>query len=467
MRFALGALTLAAAIAFGQDAAAQEDDPEAPSLPQDAPDEAEPEVTEEPQPRTQEERLIELEDKIVDLEQRLRSVEEQEKSPITVAGYVDFGFFAPIGDGPGWVQDFGNERVPELAGQYGWVFLGDILSTTVNTRGEAADLGDAPGATRFDSIHSRGAPGFLLNEVNLRVNVGLHETVKLTTSVNFVPRTGAEFGLGDFFDLDVAEVEWRVLDAPDISLFAGKIDPVIGIEYKERKADSRFGITPSLIGRYTTGTQLGVKARGKFFDDWLIVALAFTNGTSTVEQFHFYDEVDSNAGKNVSGRLAVRIPLGSMTSDLEGHTLELGGSGEFGPQDRNRGGDGFIWFAGADLEYRAVTFAIKAEFLKGKAPGSDVFPSWELDLKTGAYLEIDWMILPWLGVMVRGGLRDAFVALGSERAYITQSWRVTGGVRVVLNHHIIFKAEYLKNGEYGDVPEFQNDIFTSSLLLRY
>jgi hypothetical protein len=25
----------------------------------------------------------------------------------------------------------------------------------------------------------------------------------------------------------------------------------------------------------------------------------------------------------------------------------------------------------------------------------------------------------------------------------------------------------LKNGEYGDVPEFQNDVFTSSLLLRY
>jgi hypothetical protein len=466
MRLALGIVGLAAFLAR-QPAFAQDPDPGAPSLPEDEQEEPDPEVSEAVPEKTAEERLVELEDKIVDLEQRLRQVEVKEESPIRVGGYVDFGFFAPIGDGPGWMQDFGNELLPEFAGQYGWVFVGDILSTAVNTRGEVADLGEAPGVSRFDSINSQGAPGFLLNEVNLRVNVGLHERVNVRTSVNFVPRTGSEFGLGDFFDLDVAELEWRVFDEPDISLFAGKIDPVVGIEYKERKADARFGITPSLIARYTTGTQLGLKARAELFDEWLIVAVAFTNGTSTVEQFHFYDEVDSNAGKNVSGRVSVRIPLGNLIPEIAGHTLEIGGSGEVGPQDRDRGGDGWVWFAGADLEYRAVDFAIKAEFLKGRAPGSDVFPAWELDLKMGAYLEVDWMIVPWLGIMVRGGLRDAFVALGTERAYITQSWRITGGVRLAVNNHIIFKAEYLKNGEYGDVPEFENDVFTSSLLLRY
>ena len=447
--------------------AAQDEVPGAPSLPEDPQEEPEPEVTEEPPAqKTQEDRIIELEDKVIDLEQRLAQVEAREESPILIGGYADFGFFAPIGEGPGWVQDFGNRTLPEYSGRYGWVFLGDILATAVNSRGEVADLGDAPGVSRFDSVSSNGAPGFLLNEVNLRVKVGLHERVKLTTSINFVPRTGSAFALGDFFDLDLAEVEWRVFDAPDISLFAGKIDPVIGIEYKERKADTRFGITPSLIARYTTGTQLGVKTRAKFFGEWLILAVAFTNGTSTTEQFHFYDEVDSNAGKNVSGRLSVRFPVGSIIPALEGHTLEIGGSGEWGPQDRAKG-DGSVWFAGDDLEYRGIDFAIKAEWLKGRAPGSALYGAWELDLKTGAYVEIDWMIVPWLGVMVRGGLRDAFVALGTERAYITQSWRVTGGVRFVLNNHIIFKAEYLKNGEYGDVPEFQNDVFTSSLLLRY
>lgn len=467
MRFARGALLSALFACWAPDAGAQTGGP--PSLPSDMPEEEdpeEPEEIEEPAP-TSEERIIELEDKVVDLEQRLAQVEQEERSPITLAGYVDFGFFAPIGDGPGWIQDFGNEQVPELAGRYGWVFLGDILATTVNSRGEVADLGDAPGVSRFDSINSKGAPGFILNEVNVRMNVGLHESLKLTTSVNFVPRTGSAFGLGDFFDLDLAQAEWRVLSVPDISLFAGKIESVIGIEYKDRKADRRFGISPSLIQRYTSGTQLGVKARAKFFDDWIILALAVTNGSFTTEQFHFYNEVDANAGKTFSGRLSFRFPLGDLFGALRGHTLEIGGSGEYGPADRDESGDTDIWFVGADLEYRSVSFALKAQWLRGRAPGNGLVGAWELDLKHGAYVEIDYLVLPWLGLMVRGGLRDAFVALGTERAYLTKSWRVTAGVHVVLSHHVIFKAEYLKNGEYGDVPEFQNDVFTSSLLLRY
>ena len=52
--------------------------------------------------------------------------------------------------------------------------------------------------------------------------------------------------------------------------------PVFGIEYKERKSDQRYGITPSLIARYTIGSQLGVKVRSKLLDDWLILAAAVT-----------------------------------------------------------------------------------------------------------------------------------------------------------------------------------------------
>ena len=45
---------------------------------------------------------------------------------------------------------------------FGWVFLGDILAPAVNTRGEVADLGRRrPASHRFDSINSRGAPGFI------------------------------------------------------------------------------------------------------------------------------------------------------------------------------------------------------------------------------------------------------------------------------------------------------------------
>ena len=57
--------------------------------------------------------------------------------------------------------------------------------------------------------------------------------------------------------------------------------------------------------------------------------------------------------------------------------------------------------------------------------------------------------------------------LASDRLYITKSWRATGGVRAVINEHIVLKAEYLHNGEYGQVPEIANDVFTSSLVLIY
>ena len=38
---------------------------------------------------------------------------------------------------------------------------------------------------------------------------------------------------------------------------------MIGIEYQTRKANQRFGITPSLIARYTTGTPIGIKVRSR------------------------------------------------------------------------------------------------------------------------------------------------------------------------------------------------------------
>ena len=41
-------------------------------------------------------------------------------------------------------------------------------------------------------------------------------------------------------------------------------------------------------------------------EEQVVIAAAVTNGSSTTEQFHFYDEMDSNAGKTASGRLSVR-----------------------------------------------------------------------------------------------------------------------------------------------------------------
>jgi hypothetical protein len=52
-----------------------------------------------------------------------------------------------------------------------------------------------------------------------------------------------------------------------------------------------------------------------------------------------------------------------------------------------------------------------------------------------------------------------------NRLYITQSWRGVGGVRLAFSDRVVFKAEYLHNGEYGRVPQIKNDVLTTSLLL--
>src|SRR5687767_4815674 len=194
----------------------------------------------------------------------------------------------------------------------------------------------------------------------------------------------------------------------------------------------------------------------------LILAGAVTNGSNTTEQFHLYDEIDANAGKTASGRAAVRLPF------LE---LELGFSGAFGAQDRALDSEGRSWFWGPDLMAKLGPVDLKAQFLRGKAPGQPTNDVYGLDLKGGAYLELDWMLTPWLGVISRGEYRDAFVWQGdasapggANRAYLTKSWRGTGGLRVVFNDRIVLKAEYLRNGEYGGIPESRNDMFTSPLV---
>jgi hypothetical protein len=396
------------------------------------------------------------------------------RPPIAVfGGYVDFGFFVPSGNGAGWIQDTGPLRVfPDEANRFNWVLLGDIMAPAINTRGEPADLGDAPGVIRTDNVDSNGAFGFIANEVNLNASSAVLSNVLATTSVNFTPRTGSNFSWGDSFDVDIAQFEWLVGSSQRTSIFVGKSDSAIGIEYRERKASQRFGITPSLLARYTTGTPLGIKIRTKLgSDERLVLTGAVTNGSTVIEPFHFYDEVDSNNGKTASGRVSFRLPL--LPFDLE-----IGVSGLYGSQDRALDSRGRIWFAGVDLLGQIGPLALKGQYLQGAADGetdrryADKNRPYGLDLQGGAYLEANLMLGPVLGLLARGEYRDARVWIGNpapdnpdgiaERLYITKSWRATFGFRVVFSDRLVAKAEYLHNGEYGGIPNIQNDVFTTS-----
>jgi len=396
------------------------------------------------------------------LELRLQQQEESRRAGgprLRLTGYADLGVFVVQGDGSGTRRDVGNAIFPEEAG-FGWVFYGDLLAPTVNSRGEVADLGDLPGVTRFDSIDSNGAASFLVNELNLTFNAGLSPSALFTASVNFVPRTGKDFALGDFLDVDLAQLEWLPTGDPILSVMVGKVESVIGIEYKQRKANQRFGITPTLIARYTTGSALGVKARLKLFGERLIIAGAATNGSFGTEQFHFYSEIDSNDAKTASGRVAGRVGLGGLT-------VEVGGSGSIGQQDGAGNGADNMWFAGVDVEVTHPFFEVRGQFLKGKAPGDAVSRSYALDLSFGGYLEAVARIGGTLGVLVRGEIRDARVWQDTERLYLTKSWRAVVGARLTLGPHVVVKLEALHNGEYGGVPSIPNSLVTSSLVVSY
>lgn len=412
---------------------------------------------------TEEERIEQLEDKVSELDEKLKVSQEAAVKPfsnIRVFGYSDIGFFAVQGDGSGTRQDFGHTLFPQFANK-AWVFTGDLLSTMVNSRGEVADLGDLPGANRFDSINAGGAPGFIVNEFKLGVTGALAERVLYTTSVNFTPRNGANFSLGDVLDLDIAQIEWMPFASGKTSVFVGKFDSVIGIEYRERRSDQRFGIVPTLIQRYTSGTPIGIKARQKLFNDRLVGALSLTNGSSGVERFHFYNEIDTNAAKTVSGRLSVKPPLFGFGN------LEIGISGLYGAQDNALSSNKYSSLWGVDMIYELHRFTLKGQFLKGAQPGLPSENVYSLKLHGGGYLEGNYMVLPWLGFLLRGEARNAVVTLGDERAYITKSWRWVAGARIVFNQHLVLKAEYVHNGEYGRIPKIPNDVFTTSFLAMF
>jgi hypothetical protein len=456
----LAAVSLLASPALAARAFAQDEKPEAPSLPEATDDQAPPATD---QFATMEQEIAELKERMAQSEQeRLKSV-----SALSFNGYVDFGYFAPIGNGGvGWIRDAGNVVFPQYK-SYSWTFLGDLLATPVNSRDEVASLGNAPGITRFDSINSSGAGGFVVNEINLRPRYQLSDNAIMRASVNFIPRTGSDFALGDFIEADLAELEYLPTKDGKTSIFIGKMMPIFGIEYKERKSDQRFGITPSLIDRYTTGSQLGVKVRSKLLDDWLILAGAVTNGSSTTEQFHFYSEIDQNWGKTLNGRAAISIPVGHLFRNDD--KLEIGVSGEWGPQDRATDNAGKMWFAGLDLQYLNANFSFKAQLIKGGSPGEPDAAQgvYGLQLHPSGYAEVDWQVLPQFGFILRSALRDAIVTLGTDRIYITKEIQYTVGARVVFNPHIVAKVEYLHNQEYGGIPSFLDDIFTSSLVLAF
>jgi hypothetical protein len=422
----------------------------------------------------------ELRDELELLKEDLAQTDKQvaKLAPLTakVTGYLDFGFFVVAGDGSGIRSDIGYLNFPEyrdIIEQDSWIFMGDPLSTAINARGEPASTGESRAIT-FDPIRSKG-PTFLLNSLNLGLFAQVGTSTILQAKVDFVPRgrdvsTGGEgLFLGDFLDVRLAYAEHRISrDWIDLSLFAGKFDSVLGFEYRSQEAPNRIEVTPSLICRYTCGSPLGVKARGLFLGKKLGLNVAVTNGSSFVEQFPFYNEVDKNVLKTGSGRLHVEPIPG----------LELGVSGMYGAQDYQSKDETRQWMYGVDFHYHRQNLVLRAEFVQGRAKGETTPPPEPDDYVKpcnevaclqfkGAYGLLGYRLTNILMPYVRVDWRDALHRKGTSFVYISELGRLTPGIRLALTPNLLVKAEYTINRELGRIPQFNNDVFTSSLVVTY
>lgn len=395
--------------------------------------------------------------------------------PLTgrVGGYLDVGFFHAAGDGSGTRPDIGNLHFPEHRGVVpdSWVLMGDPLSTAINSRGEPADTG-ASRALSFDGVNSQGKSSFILNAFNLNLFAGLGKQVSIEGLVDFVPRgrnpndpDPARFALGDFIDLKLGYLRWQApVKRLDLDLYAGKIDPPFGYEYRVQESPSRVTVTPSLMCRYTCGRPLGLKARFRFLPRRaLILALSLTNGGSLTEAFSFASEIDTNHFKTAMGRLAYVLPVGAG--------LEIGASGSVGAQDFQPSDRVLHKQYGLDLHLEIKGVELTGEFVQGRIDGASeagaapcgLAPC--LDFKS-AYGLLAYRALTWLVPYTRVDWRSALHQNGANFVYHSDTLRITPGLRFELGTSVIFKLEYTVNRELGRIPGIRNDVFTSSLVAR-
>lgn len=395
--------------------------------------------------------------------------------PLTgrVGGYLDVGFFHAQGDGSGVRSDIGNLQFPEYKGVVpdSWVLMGDPLSTTINSRGEPADTG-ASRAITFDGVNSQGKSSFILNAFNLNLMAGIGKQVSIEGLIDFVPRSrnvgdpdNARFALGDYIDVKLGYLRWQVpVKRLDFDLYAGKIDPPFGFEYRIQESPMRTTVTPSLACRYTCGRPLGIKARFRFLPKRsLIFALSLTNGSSFTENFSFSNEIDSNNFKTVMGRLSYVIPVGAG--------LEIGSSGSVGAQDFQPKDLVIQKQYGFDLRLEVKGVELTGEYVQGKVDGETepggvacgIAPC--LEFKT-AYGLLAYRVLTWLMPYARVDWRKAHHQNGASFVYNSNTLRITPGFRFEVGTNVIIKLEYTVNRELGRIPGIRNDVFTSSLVAR-
>ncbi|HUJ57893.1 MAG TPA: hypothetical protein VLX92_05360 [Kofleriaceae bacterium] len=373
-----------------------------------------------------------------------------------LTAFVDVGGYAVGGDGSGIRSDIGHLYYPKYAGRLAgqWVFMGDPLSTTINSLGEPADTSDSR-SVPVDNLKSGNNPSLIVNSLGLAIgkNVGHH--ISISALAELLPRP-----TGTIVDLEYAHIDLRPTEDENLVIEAGKIDSVLGVEYRSQDAPNRLGVTPSLICRYTCGRPFGVEAR--WVHGGLTATGSITDGDNFDERFEPSVTVHASSLPTGAGHLQWTFPVGQG--------LELGVSGAIGPQADQPDLAVVQWHVGFDARLSDLDgWNAVAEYVQGLQPGKtttitpcNAAPC--LDYK-GAYLLVDRRVTSWFTPYVRLDWRDAVHQNGVVFVYESHVARATLGVHFELTSRILAKAEYTFNRELGNIPQFPDDIVTTSIVV--
>jgi hypothetical protein len=153
-----------------------------------------------------------------------------------------------------------------------------------------------------------------------------------------------------------------------------------------------------------------------------------------------------------------------------GQSLEVGVSGAIGPQDKQPDLGIAQWHVGADARLIDLGgFDATAEVVHGIQQGKttslapcNAAPC--LDY-TGAYLLVDRRVNDWLTPYVRIDWRDAVHKNGAVFVYESHVIRATLGAHFELTNRIIAKIEYTFVREIDNIPDFPDDVLTSSVVV--
>jgi hypothetical protein len=411
----------------------------------------------------------ELAERIDDQEQRVRTLESKARvtesfnedvgklrwlsSFLTV--FVDVGAFVVGGDGSGIRSDLGHVYYPKYAGRTAgqWVFVGDPESTAINSLGEPADTSDSR-ELKTDTIRSHGRPSLIVNTLGLAIGKYVGHGVSVSALAELMPRPGATL-----LDVPLAHIDYRPLHTVDLLISVGKVDSVLGVEYRSQDAPRRLSVTPSLIGRYTSGRPLGAEAR--LVEGRLSVSGGVFASDLFDQRFEPKLELHASDLPTIAGHVQWMLPVGQG--------LEVGVSGAAGPQDNQPSTSVAQWHVGIDAQLRDLHgWDAVAEYVQGLQQGQTMAAPCDLApclSYKGAYVLVDRRIAEGFTPYVRLDWRSAVHEHGADFVYESHVARATIGAHFEMTNTIIGKIEYTFNHELDGIPQFADDVLTTSIVV--